>query len=114
LPWWGPILAPMMIAALMVLWGTLASQFERDDWSGWSNKRTWLLCGLGIALGLYVFMADALRIAGQGEAALRHLLPESFNWPVFILALALMSAPVVHTFRHLFGRQTVVESVQAA
>lgn len=26
LPWWGPVLAPMLISVLMILWGTLASQ----------------------------------------------------------------------------------------
>ena len=28
LPWWGPVLAPVSIAVLMILWGTLASQSE--------------------------------------------------------------------------------------
>ena len=114
LPWWGPVLAPMLIAALMILWGTLASQFERNDWSGWSNKRTWLFCGLGIALGLYVFMVDAIRVAGQGEAALRNSLPETFNWPVFILALALMSAPVVEAVRQVFSKNTMNGEIQTA
>lgn len=113
LPWWGPVIAPMLIAALMIFWGALASQFERSDGLGGSNKRTWLLCGLGIALGLYVFMADALRVAGQGEAALRNLLPATFNWPVFALALALMSAPVLAALRGIVRKPVVVESAQA-
>jgi hypothetical protein len=28
LPWWGPVLAPVLISLLMILWGTFASQFE--------------------------------------------------------------------------------------
>ena len=28
LPWWGPVLAPMLIASLMIVWGTFASQVE--------------------------------------------------------------------------------------
>ena len=28
LPWWGPVWAPMAIALLMIIWGTLASEFE--------------------------------------------------------------------------------------
>jgi hypothetical protein len=114
LPWWGPVLAPMLIAALMILWGTLASQFERNDWSGRSNKRTWFYCGLGIALGLYAFMADAIRVTGQGEAALRNLLPETFNWPVFIFALALMSAPVVGALLGVLRKPIAIESAQTA
>ena len=27
LPWWGPVLSPVLIALLMIFWGTLASQF---------------------------------------------------------------------------------------
>ncbi len=29
LPWWGPVLAPVLISLLLILWGTFASQFER-------------------------------------------------------------------------------------
>src|ERR1044071_8299763 len=29
LPWWGPVLAPVLIALLMIVWGTLVSRFER-------------------------------------------------------------------------------------
>ena len=53
----------------------------------------------GALLALYVFMADALRVAGGGETALRDLLPESFNWPLFLVALALMAAPVADVLR---------------
>ncbi len=28
LPWWGPVLAPVLIASLMVIWGVLSTQFE--------------------------------------------------------------------------------------
>src|ERR671928_1782975 len=28
LPWWGPVLAPISVALVMILWGTLASQFD--------------------------------------------------------------------------------------
>lgn len=114
LPWWGPVIAPMLIAALMISWGTLAIQFERVDRSDWSNRRTWLVCGFGIVLGLYVFMADAIHIAGQGEAALRNLLPVTFNWTVFILAFAFMSAPVMDALRQMMSKNAVTESVQTA
>lgn len=95
LPWWGPVLAPVMIAVLMILWGTLATQFERISSTRAPNWKSWALCFAGIGLALYVFMADAIRVAGQGEHALRNMLPEQFNWPLFIVALTMMSAPVV-------------------
>lgn len=115
LPWWGPVWAPVSIAVLMVLWGTLVTQFgnvsvaaERKSeramlgaafrhvrQMGKAERVAWGLNLLGIFLALYVFMADALRVSGQGPEALRRLLPVEFNWPLFCLALLLMSSPVV-------------------
>ncbi|MCU0784046.1 MAG: hypothetical protein MUF81_08365 [Verrucomicrobia bacterium] len=95
LPWWGPVLAPISIALLMILWGTLASQFERVPAPPLSNWRVWVLNSMGIALALYVFMADTIRVADQGVDAIRKVLPEQFNWPLFCVALALLAAPAV-------------------
>jgi hypothetical protein len=95
LPWWGPVWAPVSIAALMILWGILASQFERPGHGWLSNWRVWILNFTGMALALYVFMADALRVSDGGVDALRKLLPVTFNWPLFSVALLLMSAPVI-------------------
>jgi hypothetical protein len=46
-------------------------------------------------------MADAIRVANQGPDALRTMLPGRFQWPLFGLALALMSAPVLHLCRQI-------------
>ena len=105
LPWWGPVLAPMLIALLMVFWGTLASQFERPRPPSLSNWGVWVLNFMGVALALYVFMADAIRVAGDGVEALRNLLPVYFNWPLFLVALALISAPVVKLATELWARR---------
>jgi hypothetical protein len=97
LPWWGPVLAPMSIAALMILWGTFATQFPaRESRLPW---RAWGLNVLGVALALYTFMADSLSVAHQGVDVLRNLLPERFNWGLFCVALALMAAPVLRAGR---------------
>jgi hypothetical protein len=85
LPWWGPVLAPMLISLLLILWGTFSSQFERIHPPMLSNWRVW------------VFMADCLAVAGRGPAAIRAVLPEKFNWPLFCPALLLMSAPVLQS-----------------
>jgi hypothetical protein len=96
LPWWGPVLAPVCIALLMIAWGTLISQFT-DHSVAIRSWRSWSLNGLGGMIALYLFMADSLRVAGQGADALRHMLPREFNWPVFCVALALMAASVAET-----------------
>lgn len=104
LPWWGPVLAPVSIALLMIAWGTLASRAEPASPALNPNWMAEAACVLGIALALYVFMADAIRVADGGVPALREMLPTQFNWPLFCLALALMSAPVIQLCRREFER----------
>ena len=101
LPWWGPVLSPMLIALLMILWGTSVSQFERTYPLPLSNWRVWPLTFTGVLLALFVFMTDALRVAGGGVEVIRNVLPTTFNWPVFMIALALLSTPVI---QELWGR----------
>ncbi len=101
LPWWGPVLAPMLIAALMIVWGTLATHFEQTPSSSRSSAGVWGLSFLGAGLALYTFMADAIGVVDRGVAAVREVLPTHFNWPLFGVALALMAAPVVQLVRTL-------------
>jgi hypothetical protein len=95
LPWWGPVIAPMSIATLMILWGTLALAAPAPPPSRDGSARLWAGAGLGAALALYVFMADALWAAPHGLEAVRTVLPQTFNWPLFLVGWALMAAPVV-------------------
>lgn len=104
LPWWGPVIAPVSIALLMLIWGSLVSQLDPEPGETVASWKAALLCGAGIALALYTFMADALRVAHEGTDVLRTLLPVRFNWPLFSLALVLMSAPVVTACRPVWTR----------
>lgn len=114
LPWWGPVIAPVLIATLMIVWGTLASQFERPRQPALSSWHVWALNFIGVALALYVFMADAIRVSRGGVEALRNLLPASFNWPLFVVALVLMSAPVVRLVRDVWrAREPQLETLEA-
>ena len=42
LPWWGPVFAPVSIALLMILWGTLATQSDED---ATDPRWAWALAG---------------------------------------------------------------------
>ena len=95
LPWWGPVWAPASIALLMILWGTLVTQFESP--SARQRFKVAALACLGIALALYAFMADAIRVADRGTEALRTLLPVEFNSWLFCAALILMAMPSLET-----------------
>jgi hypothetical protein len=93
LPWWGPVLAPVSIALVMMVWGTLATQAEDDATDArWAGALAFI--GIGLALG--VFMIDAWRALPHGRDAVLQALPTTFNWSLFWVALLLMSSPVVH------------------
>jgi hypothetical protein len=95
LPWWGPVWAPVTIALLMIAWGTLTSQFEEAN-SIRQLRRLWLLNFSGIAIALYVFMADCIHASRGGVDAIRTVLPQRFSTVTFCAALGLMAAPVLH------------------
>ncbi len=94
-PWWGPVLAPASIAALMILAGTAITQFPHGGRSLWPRRSAWLVSLGGACLALYTFTADALHAIPAGPGAVRDVLPLSFNWPLFTVALILMTIPVV-------------------
>ena len=104
LPWWGPVIAPASIAALMVVGGTIITQLEMHESPRMPRRFAWGLSCNGAALALYVFMADALRASSHGAEAIRNALPTSFNWGLFAIAFVLMSTPIADTvwqsFRH--------------
>ena len=114
LPWWGPVWAPTAIAALMIVFGTLVSQSDEANRPVWPGR---FACGLGltgVTLGLYVFMADAIHAKDKSETALRNLLPVSFNWPVFSVALLLLAVPIVDVCRGVWRRRRAGSSTNEA
>jgi hypothetical protein len=108
MPWWGPVLAPILISLLMIVWGTVASrESDAPADSGQPSippptrsalrGAVWALACGGVVLALYVFMADTLAAAPHGLAAICRVLPQKFNWPLFGMAWLLMAAPLLRT-----------------
>ena len=93
LPWWGPVLAPVSIALLIILWGTLATQL--DDGAN-EARWPWALGSIGIVVALAVFTVDAWLALPHGRDAVLRVLPDDFNWPLFSVALLLMASPALH------------------
>jgi hypothetical protein len=100
LPWWGPVLAPVSIALVMIVWGTLATQ---SDDAATGARWAWAVACVGIVIALAVFMVDAWRALPPGREAVLRVLPDDFNWPMFCVALLLMASPTLHqvVFRRL-------------
>ena len=103
LPWWGPVFAPVSIALVMIVWGTLSTQLRDAATARW----TWALGSVGIALALAVFMIDAWRALPDGRDAVLQVLPTTFNWPLFLVALLLMASPVLHQIAFFATKKSV-------
>ncbi len=106
LPWWGPVLAPALIAVGMVICGTLVTQSAREPWP---RRWAWVSGSMGAVLAIIVFIADAANAVPAGESAVRATLPARFHWRWFVLALVLMSAVLVDLLRQLLGERAVVD-----
>ncbi len=105
MPWWGPVLAPVLISGLMIIIGTLVGVFESESRRIWPGRLAGVVGLGGAALALYVFMADTLRAALSQQGDIQSVLPARFDWPLFLLALALLAAPVVDACLRLYRRR---------
>ena len=104
LPWWGPVLAPVSIALVMIVWGTLATQSSRDATD--ARLPSALAC-IGILLALGVFMIDSWRVLPDGRDAVLQVLPVTFKWPLFCAAVLLIALPAAHHVASLLTKKSV-------
>jgi hypothetical protein len=95
LPWWGPVLAPVLIAALICVAAVLAVvRMERGQRLGITPLRFATVMG-GALLALYVFVADAIRAVLAGPVDWDALRPTPFKWSLFLVAWVLMAVPTL-------------------
>ena len=94
LPWWGPVIAPMLVALLMVSAGTLLLTSETPLRPSLVSLS---FCLLGILFVLTAFMYDALAlcVSGANAEAIRNWLPHSFSWWLFASGYLLAAVPVI-------------------
>jgi len=90
-PWWGPVLAPSLIALMMCIGGAAAvRQVERDvPWR--LNALNAGIAAAGIAIVLYCFTIDSLRAMPDGFDAVSKARPSDFPWAAFLGGFAVMS-----------------------
>ena len=72
-----------------------------------SARRPWALGWVGIVLALAVFMTDACRALPDGRDVVLQVLPTTFNWPLFWVALLLMASPALHQVAILSKKKSV-------
>ena len=89
LPWWGPVLAPILISVLMIIAGIIVVIKEENGILIHARNFDWVILSGGVFLLLYSFMADALKTLPADTLTLHTLRPTQFNWPVFLIGLVL-------------------------
>ncbi|MDO9545833.1 MAG: hypothetical protein Q7J07_03670 [Pelolinea sp.] len=96
LPWWGPVIAPVLIACLMVVGGVLAVISEDKGRKIKFFISDWTTLIAGVLILLYSFMEDAIAKMPDNVETLAQLRPTSFNWPIYILGLVITGYAVLH------------------
>lgn len=92
LPWWGPVLAPVLIAALMIAGGVLAViNDDRRQTTVRLQPAEWAVFIAGNLAMLYAFMSDALAALPADTQTLSQLRPSEFNWPVYLVGFAMLA-----------------------
>lgn len=94
LPWWGPVIAPVLISLLMIIGGVLIVRREDQGTIVRLRISDGIFLGLGILIMLYVFMQDAISILPATSEELSSLKPSSFNWFVFMIGYVLSAITV--------------------
>jgi hypothetical protein len=95
LPWWGPVLSPVLIAILCIVGGYLAVSAEDRGQAVHPTRLHWVSTMSGIGVVLYTFMADAVAALPATAEELNELRPTEFQWPVYLVGLAAMIWPVL-------------------
>ncbi len=62
-PWVGPVLAPVLVSALMIVSGFLIAKLSRDGISFRPGIGAWVAALIGVIVILYTFMRDGYEIA---------------------------------------------------
>lgn len=86
-PWWGPVLAPLMAAALMVAGGS------RYLWKPFLVRAGhWVGMAGGSLIMILAFCWDAQLLLHGG-------IPERFEWPLYLTGLGTALAAITHAWR---------------
>lgn len=101
-PWFGPWIAPVLIALLFVIWAGGVLLMKKDvRFTG----GTATLFIIGALLALASFLLPAGHLLVEGEEAFRHFQPDQFLWPFYITGYLMMAFSLWRVVRHDLNRQ---------
>lgn len=94
LPWWGPVLSPVLIAMVFAGAGAVMIALDDRDRAVRFAARDGALFATGILVALYAFMADAIAALPADAETLSQVRPTGFRWGVYGAGLLLMTAGI--------------------
>jgi len=95
LPWWGPVLTPALLAAVMAVGGAAAMARESGDGLPRPSGTVLVLVIGGATLCLVAFMLNALQALGDGLLAAFETRGGPFPWPLYLAGVCLAVIGVV-------------------
>ncbi len=81
LPWWGPVIAPVLISLLLISIGYLLIRDVKFK----ATSTDWILFSISIIVLLYTFVEDSIFVMLSGTGNLAEIRPTSFNWILFFI-----------------------------
>ena len=82
LPWWGPIITPILISILLIVISYLI--IIETDFK--ISLLDWTIYGLSVVIVLYTFMEDSINVIIFSGGNLAEVRPTNFNWILFLIA----------------------------
>jgi len=104
LPWWGPVIVPILISILLISIGFLLIH----DIKFKVTRIDWMLFILSILMILYSFVEDSIRIIFNGEGNFYEIRPTFYCWILFIIPFLLWLMISIKVFFPL--RKNIIES----
>ena len=101
LPWWGPVIAPILISILLISIGYLLISNVKIK----VTSIDWIAFGLSIVVLLYTFTEDSIKVIISGTGDLTQIRPTTFNWVLFLISYAAWTLTTIKVFYPRAGSQ---------
>ena len=94
LPWWGPVITPIIISIFLIL----ISYLLIIDFKLKIKSLDWVVFYLSIIIILYTFMEDSIKTILSGSININEVRPSNFNWILFLIAYISMIITSIKAF----------------
>lgn len=102
LPWFGPVICPVIISLSMILLAGLLIYFNDQDSSLKINSKEWVLLTIGSTVVILSFVIDCFKFIksfeGEPLEAVAVYIPTQFDWWIFWLGQSLILAAIFMFF----------------